>query len=79
MIKNWNEFLAESAANEAKVPKKYLTHNPEAMKKEIKQFKGKDVYKKDWEADYDKRSGKRVKTKPSASTLAYKKKISKKK
>ena len=78
MIKNWAAFSAE-ASNEAKVPKKYLTHNPTAMKKEIKQFKGKDTYKKDWTADYDKKSGKRVKTKKSAATLAYQKKFDKKK
>ena len=41
------------------------------MKKEIETFKGKKVYKKDWEADYDKRSNKRIKTKKSASTKAY--------
>lgn len=60
---------------EAKVPKKYLTHNPKAMKKEIKKYKGKDTYKKDWEADYDKGTGKRIKTKKSASSIAYQKKF----
>lgn len=53
------------------IPAKYLTHKPKAMKKEIEQFRGKKVYKKDWEADYDKRSGKRIKTKKSAATKAY--------
>ena len=32
-------------------------------------------YKKDWEADYDKRSCKRIKTKKSAATIAYQKKF----
>jgi len=56
-----------------KIPKKYLTHKPKAMKKEIETFRGKKQYKKDWEADYDKRSGKRIKTKKSAATKAYQK------
>ena len=54
-----------------KILKKYLTHKPKAMKKEIETFRGKKEYKKDWEADYDKRSGKRIKTKKSAATKAY--------
>lgn len=53
------------------IPAKYLTRKKKAMKKEIDEFRGKKVYKKDWEADYDKRSGKRVKTKKSAATKAY--------
>lgn len=60
-----------------KIPKKYLTHKPKAMKKEIENFRGKKEYKKDWEADYDKRSGKRIKTKKSAATIAYQKKFGK--
>ena len=44
----------------------------EAMKKEIDKFSGSNTYKKDWYADYSD-SGKRVKTKPSAATKAYKK------
>lgn len=56
-----------------KIPKKYLTRKPKAMRKEIERFKGKKEYKKDWEADYDKRSGKRIKTKKSSSTKAYQK------
>lgn len=59
--------------SENKIPKKYLTHKPKAMKKEIETFRGKKQYKKDWEADYDKRSGKRIKTKKSAATKAYQK------
>ena len=47
------------------------------MKKEIETFIGKKEYKKDWEADYDKRSGKRIKTKKSAATIAYQKKFGK--
>lgn len=53
------------------IPAKYLTRKKKAMKKEIDEFRGKNVYKKDWEADYDKRTGKRVKTKKSAATKAY--------
>jgi hypothetical protein len=41
------------------------------MKKEIDTFRGKKEYKKDWEADIDKRSGSRIKTKKSAATKAY--------
>jgi len=61
-----------------KIPRKYLTHKPKAMKKEIETFRGKKEYKKDWEADYDKRSGKRIKTKKSAATKAYQRMFGKK-
>ena len=61
-----------------KIPKKYLTHKPKAMKKEIETFRGKKEYKKDWEADYDKRSNKRIKTKKSAATKAYQRMFGKK-
>lgn len=57
-----------------KIPGKYLTKNPGAMKKEIDTYRGKKEYKKDWDADYKSGKGgkgKRVKTKKSASTLAY--------
>jgi len=54
-----------------KIPGKYLTRKKGAMKKEIDTFRGKKEYKKDWEADIDKRSGKRIKTKKSAATKAY--------
>ena len=33
------------------VPKKYLTKNKSAMKKEIDQYAGKDEYKTQWDAD----------------------------
>lgn len=56
-----------------KIPGKYLTRKKKAMKKEIDTFRGKKEYKKDWEADVDKRSGKRIKTKKSAATKAYQK------
>ena len=49
-----------------KIPGKYLTKNPGAMKKEIDRFRGKKEYKKDWDADYSSGKGgkgKRVKTK----------------
>lgn len=61
-----------------RIPRKYLTHKPKAMKKEIETFRGKKEYKKDWEADYDKRSGKRIKTKKSAATKAYQRMFGKK-
>lgn len=57
-----------------KIPGKYLTKNPGKMKKEIDTFRGKNVYKKDWDADYKSGKGgvgKRVKTKKSAATKAY--------
>lgn len=57
-----------------KIPGKYLTANPDKMKKEIDTFRGKNVYKKDWDADYKSGKGgegKRVKTKKSAATKAY--------
>lgn len=53
------------------IPAKYLTRKKKAMKKEIEEFRGKKQYKKDWEADIDKRTGKRIKTKKSAATKAY--------
>jgi hypothetical protein len=57
-----------------KIPGKYLTKNPSAMKKEIDKYRGKKEYKKDWDADYKSGKGgkgKRVKTKKSAATKAY--------
>ena len=64
-----------------KVPGKYLTKNRKLMKKEIEEFQGKDVYKKDWDADYKSGKGgkgKRHQTKKSAATKAYQKKYGKK-
>jgi hypothetical protein len=58
------------------VPAKYLTRKKKAMKKEIDTFRGKKEYKKDWEADIDKRSGKRIPTKKSAATKAFQKMFS---
>jgi hypothetical protein len=61
-----------------KIPGKYLTKNPKAMKREIDTYRGKKEYKKDWDADYKSGKGgkgKRVKTKKSAATLAYEKKF----
>jgi hypothetical protein len=58
-----------------KIPGKYLTGpHPSKMKKEIDTYRGKNVYKKDWDADYKSGKGgkgKRVKTKKSAATKAY--------
>lgn len=60
-----------------KIPGKYLSGpHPGKMKKEIDTFRGKDVYKKDWDADYKSGKGgkgERVKTKKSAATKAYQK------
>jgi hypothetical protein len=65
-----------------KIPGKYLSGpHPGKMKKEIDEFREKDVYKKDWDADYKSGKGgvgKRVKTKQSAATKAYHKKYGKK-
>lgn len=64
-----------------KIPGKYLTKNPGAMKKEIDTFRGKKEYKKDWDADYTGGKGgegKRVKTKKSAATKAYQRMFGKK-
>jgi len=58
-----------------KIPGKYLTGpHPGKMKKEIDRFRGKREYKKDWDADYKSGKGgvgKRVKTKESEATKAY--------
>jgi hypothetical protein len=61
-----------------KIPGKYLTRKKGAMKKEIDTFRGKKEYKAEWEADMDKRSGKRIKTKKSAATKAYQRMFGKK-
>lgn len=63
------------------VPKKYLTKNKKAMKKEIDEFRGKDNYKTEWDADYKSAKGgkgKRHKTKKSTATKAYEKQFGKK-
>lgn len=62
-----------------KVPGKYLAGlsekgkygSKEAMKKEIDQFRGKEEYKLNWDADY--KNGKRIKTKKGKATKAYEK------
>ena len=57
-----------------KVPKKYLTKDATAMKKEIDKFSDSNIYKKDWDADYSSGKGgkgKRYKTKKSTSTKVY--------
>jgi hypothetical protein len=69
----------------SKVPKKYLAGlknkgkygSKEAMKREIEQFKGKDEYKLNWDADY--KDGKRIKTKKSKATKAFEKRFGKQK
>lgn len=63
------------------VPKKYLTKDKKSMKKEIDEFRGKDNYKTEWNADYKSGKGgkgKRHKTKKSAATKAYEKQFGKK-
>ena len=62
-----------------KLPKKYLTKNPEVMKREIKKHAGKrdddsSAYK-EWDADYKSRKagkGKKVETKASKYTKKFK-------
>jgi hypothetical protein len=62
-----------------KLPKKYLTKNPNVMKREIKKNKDKadndpSAYS-EWDADYKSRKagkGKKVETKPSEYTKKYK-------
>ena len=71
MILNISEKVKAEKYKGRKIPGKYLTHKKKAMKKEIDTFRGKKEYKKDWEADIDKRSGSRIKTKKSAATKAY--------
>ena len=66
-----------------KVPGKYLSGlnekgkygSKEAMKKEIDEFRGKDTYKLNWDADY--KDGKRIKTKKGKATKAFEKKFGK--
>ena len=68
-----------------KVPDKYLSGlsekgkygSKEAMKKEIEQFRGKDEYKLNWDADY--KNGKRIKTKKGKATKAFEKRFGGKK
>lgn len=75
----FSEWYNLREEKENKIPKKYLHGlkekgkygSKQAMKKEIKKFKGKDEYKKNWDADF--KNGKRIKTKKSASTKAYEK------
>lgn len=75
----FSEWYNLREEKENKIPKKYLHGlkekgkygSKQAMKKEIKRFKGKDEYKKNWDADF--KNGKRIKTKKSTSTKAYEK------
>jgi hypothetical protein len=78
LILNISEKAKAERYKGKKIPGKYLTRKKKAMKKEIDTFRGKKEYKKDWEADYDKRSGKRIKTKKSAATKAYQRMFGKK-
>lgn len=69
-----NERLKSQIYKGRKIPGKYLTKNPGKMKKEIDTFRGKKIYKKDWDADYESGKagvGKRVKTKKSTATKTY--------
>ena len=59
-----------------KIPKKYMTKNKKAMRKEIEKYAGKDTYKTKWDAEYKSGKGgkgKRYKTKRGAASDAYKK------
>ena len=70
------EPIGEGKKKKRKIPKKYLTKNKSAMRKEINKYAGKDTYKTKWDADYKSGKGgegKRYKTKKSASTKAYEK------
>lgn len=78
----WVELLeAKNSKTKSgkKVPGKYLSGlkekgkygSKEAMKKEIEQFRGKDNYKLNWDADY--KNGKRIKTKKGKATKAFEK------
>jgi len=69
-------FVEEEYIEEKKIPKKYMTKNKSAMKKEIDKYAGSDSYKTEWDADYKSGKGgkgKRYKTKKSDSTKAYEK------
>lgn len=88
-MKSFNEWLELKEAKSSKtksgkkVPGKYLTGltdkgqygSKEAMKKEIDQFRGKDKYKLNWDADY--KNGKRIKTKKGKATKAFEKRFGK--
>ena len=76
----WIELKEERSSRTKsgkKVPGKYLAGlsekgkhgSKQAMKKEIEQFRGKDNYKLDWDADYKR--GKRIKTKKGKATKAF--------
>lgn len=81
-MKNFKEWLK---LKESKIPKKYLSGlkekgkygSKEAMKREIKRFKGSSEYKSEWDADY--KNGKRIKTKKGKATKAFEKKFRSKK
>lgn len=84
-FKKWF-FLEEKSSKTKsgkKVPRKYLSGlrekgkygSKEAMKKEIDQFRGKDEYKLNWDADY--KDGKRIKTKKGKATKAFEKRFGK--
>lgn len=69
------ERVKSSRYKGKKIPGKYLTGpHPGKMKKEIDKYRGENEYKKDWDADYKSGKGgvgKRVKTKESEATKAY--------
>lgn len=80
-LKSFNEKKGERTEKGNFVPNKYLTKDKKLMKKEIDEFRGKDKYKKDWDADYKSGKGgkgERHDTKKSAATIAYQKKFGKK-
>jgi hypothetical protein len=82
----WVELKEEKSSRTKsgkKVPGKYLAGlsekgkhgSKQAMKKEIEEFRGKDKYKLDWDADY--KHGKRIKTKKGKATKAFEKNFGK--
>jgi hypothetical protein len=85
-FKKWieiNEAKDSKTKSGKKVPGKYLKGlknkgkfgSKEAMKKEIDEFRGKNKYKLNWDADYE--NGKRIKTKKGKATKAFEKKFGK--
>jgi hypothetical protein len=78
-----NDLIQEKKKKKKrKIPKKYLTKDAAAMKREIEKHRDKSdddksAYEHDgpWEADVDKKTGKRHKTKTSKHTKAFQKKF----
>lgn len=85
MIQDCQEIIE---AKKRKIPKKYLTKDPETMRYEIEKHAEKSdddpsAYKShpegDWQADYSKETGERWKTKKSKHTSKFEKRFGLKK